>query len=336
MGIKAIGANPGYPAVQVTEFLPHSLADEAGLQVGDYIFAIDGVPTPKVAILAERVAALRPGERVRLRIGRSGRVFDLEVPLASRVVRQQNPATANQGNPAADYQGRSAAGQSPRSATEPALAQRTPAGQLPNIGAEIADVPGQRGAVVSGVQLGSIAASAGLKIDDRIVAVDGRMVYDMKSIVELLSAKKMGTTAAIRLIRDNELVDATLSFDPKAKQPADESGQAVSNDKGSILGGLGSVFGGMFSGKPLENEGGKPADALNAPSTEKDSEPNLAGKDPLELPPPTSPPAASDEAKKGPPNTRSTEEKSDDPETIKKEIQRLRDQLESLESKLEK
>lgn len=362
IGIKAINANPGYPAIQITEFLPHSVADEAGLKVGDYIFAINGVATPTVPKLVEQVATLRPGDTVRLRFGRSGSVRELDVQLAAKPASNLNRSGASRvsprslkpaplkpvrSQPAADYRSNAATSSlAPSDSVSPRISQDIG----PKIGADLQDVTGRRGIEVRSIQPGSIAEAAGLKTGDRIVAIDGRMISDMNGLVEWLSSHPPESTAEIRLIRNNELVDVTLSFAANAKRPVtnaaaanQQPGQApvavsAEQEKSSILGGIGSVFGGMFSKAP------SPVDSS---ATDSKGPKNAPGDlsldtDMAELPSPALPPIPSilqktkqtdDSAVDQPslqPSKKSTEKKPQDSKTLQEEIQRIRSSSKTL------
>lgn len=297
IGIKAINAHPGYPAVQITGFLPHSLADEAGLRVRDYIFAINGAATPTVEKLVEKISMLEAGDTVRLRVGRSGKVRDLDVQLAAKPIsgrtRPGSPRrmSSARSKSAADYQSGSPTNDSNDLTPENDRQNNAIADIALKIGAELQDVAGRRGVQVRSVQPGSLAEAAGLKVDDRIVAIDGRMVSGISALTDWLSTNPSGSTAEIRLIRSNELVDVTLSFAGDAKQsikPANQSDSAATakEEKSSILGGLGSVFGGMFNKAPASGEPGKPAIASEPATPEaKTPEPDSKKPSSLSLPP---------------------------------------------------
>ncbi len=77
---------PGRPVLLgvavVTQVVPDSPAERAGIQVGDMITALDGV-TLVDASLAELVAGYRPGDVVTLTLLRGGREMDLNVTLGA-------------------------------------------------------------------------------------------------------------------------------------------------------------------------------------------------------------------------------------------------------------
>ena len=320
LGIRGRPANPGYPAVQIVEILPHSTLGKIGLKNGDYIFAIEGVPTPQVAVLADEIRRRSPGDKVRLRVGQNGRVVDLDALLVSHKV--------------------SAAGSGqPTSGIQPIPKQSTPLELRPappiQIGADLSDVGGRRGVMVDAVASGSNAQRAGFVPGDRIVAINGKMVSDRAKLQELLSAQPDGENADVQLIRNNELVNVALdlseSLQAKDKSAAGTVGvappteseelngaktakSASGTESGkSALGGLGSMIGGFFG-----SGGNKPADA---------------DKSALELPAPPSDPLALPQPPSSSPDS-SAEPKQKEPAAIQSEIKQLRDRLRELESKL--
>ncbi|WP_372896951.1 PDZ domain-containing protein [Stieleria sp.] len=327
IGIKAIDADPGYPGVQITEFASHSRADREGLRVGDFIFAIDGVPTPSVAALVGQVAARQPGDRVRLRIGRGGQVSDLDITLVAKPGTNAAPASELTKSPAASgtsATGPAASGRNPIAvplqAAIPTAAQTAP----PKIGAEVRDVPGRRGVQVMKIQPGSSADKAGLKTDDRIVAIDSKMVSDTQRLFDLLALASPDDSVDLQLIRDNRLVNATLSLrsgdGPTVAGQATDATDPTPAASDSLVGGLGSVLGGMF---------GQSATPSQTPSNTPDPQADTAKQaaEPELLPAAKKPQPQ--------PESKTQTDPSGESESVRAEIQRLRDQLQKLESQLE-
>ena len=67
----------------ITEVVPGSPADEAGLRVGDIIQAVDGEEVNDDHPLPELILAHRPGDRIELRILRGGVEQGVEVELGA-------------------------------------------------------------------------------------------------------------------------------------------------------------------------------------------------------------------------------------------------------------
>ncbi len=75
----------------ITQVFPGLPADEAGVEPGDVVTAVDGRPIAGFDQLANIVAFKSPGQRIRLTIDRNGESLELEVPLI-RVDRNRPPA----------------------------------------------------------------------------------------------------------------------------------------------------------------------------------------------------------------------------------------------------
>lgn len=357
MGIRAVDANPGYPAVQVTEILPISRADEAGLRVGDFIFAINGVPTPNAAALAGLVAQQRGDQPVRLRLGREGNVFDLEVPLIGGQMPTNAEPVPPGGVPLSPITGSPSPlpalpdppGTDPLGTDQPATGGLRGTGTAADtmldarpsetafdaaaleqsIGVAVEEIAGRRGLRVTNVIVGSAADAAGLKSDDRIVSLDGRMIADPTGFQRLVASEREGAIQ-MRVIRQNRLIDVEL--DPSAKPVAGASdsqpgsGTQTMNPLpdtkqfggGGLGAGLGSILGGVFGTKPKPANENPPNELPPPAAVPAESEPS----DPLDLESPLPEPAPSNDSS------------GEGAQALKDEIQRLREQLKTLESQL--
>nr|WP_231980537.1 trypsin-like peptidase domain-containing protein [Tessaracoccus coleopterorum] len=83
----------------------------------------------------------------------------------------------------------------------------------PQLGISASDVrtTGQQGAVVAQVVSGSPAASAGLKVDDLITAVDGQTVTGSESLVALVRAGQVGKAMDLTVLRGGKEVTVTVT-----------------------------------------------------------------------------------------------------------------------------
>lgn len=75
---KGIDLVPGVYVAMVNE---DSAADDAGIEAGDIITAVDGKETGNAARLQELIAGYRPGDEVEITLNRDGRSKNLEVTL---------------------------------------------------------------------------------------------------------------------------------------------------------------------------------------------------------------------------------------------------------------
>ena len=183
-------------AVEVVEFKEHSKADEAGLKIGDQILTIDGRPTPDVQALIAYLAALPSrASEVTLRIRREGRVGDLVVPVVEHP-KAQASALAAQANPRA-------------------------ASAKPEMGIEVDSPAGIRGAVVREIAPDSPAYKSGLRVGDRIVSVDGRIVQDSGGLASEVGSKRPGDVIAVQLVRGNMLYASRIQLAAKVEATDD-------------------------------------------------------------------------------------------------------------------
>ncbi|MCS7283224.1 MAG: PDZ domain-containing protein [Anaerolineae bacterium] len=81
LGIRYIARARG---AEVQEVIPGSPAEEAGLQVGDLITAVNGERVTAARPLAEILASYRPGDRVTLTVEREGKELKIPVTLGRR------------------------------------------------------------------------------------------------------------------------------------------------------------------------------------------------------------------------------------------------------------
>lgn len=319
LGIKGIAANPGYPGVRVTEILPHSETISAGLRVGDYIFAIDERPTPTVPQLADEVSARRPGDKVRLRIGRQGRVFEIDVPLVTSPAVVASPTAQVSFNEARRFD------PSERFSPPPVPSLPSPAATVNQsdrqLGAQVINLSGRRGVRIESIDEGGPADSAGFRIGDEIVAVDGNLVSDARTLRRLLASLPQ-ESVEVRFIRGDRLVNETVDFaaslasPSRASSPESDTSQSVDSPPvaSTPLDGIGAVLG-VWLASGAEAKSSK--EAAKANEGDFDSV--------LELPPPES------ATKVAPAN-----EPKADPKKIRDEIESLKEKLKRLEAELEK
>jgi S1-C subfamily serine protease len=85
-----------------------------------------------------------------------------------------------------------------------------------------------RGALVSSVESGSPAATAGLRAGDVIVAVDGHGVADANALRNMIAAVRPGSTTSLSVLRDGKRRDLTAQLTEREAQAseADQPGPA--------------------------------------------------------------------------------------------------------------
>jgi len=81
LGVTFMSTEEG---AQISQVVPGSPADEAGLRVGDLIVQVDGRSVTLARPLSDVVSRYGPGDRVTLTIQRNGEEIELEVTLGER------------------------------------------------------------------------------------------------------------------------------------------------------------------------------------------------------------------------------------------------------------
>ncbi|MEM9585906.1 MAG: PDZ domain-containing protein [Planctomycetota bacterium] len=298
LGVEAFERRDGVPGIQIVRFFDQSQADEAGLRPGDLIVSMQGYPTPSIDSMAPVMQAIGVGNVARLRIVRQGRMYEARVPLVAgrpTVSDEGRPTPAPSLDPSAlagpDQSDVSRQASRPRlgpSAANPDIepGAKPPAvrndGSRLQIGVELSDRIGQRGAIIRKVASGSPAEVAGLRAGDRVVAVDGRVLLDAEGLIREVSQPRSaaGGELTLRLIRDGSLRDVTVtpqrnlangSWD-LAQSDTTANNTELGNEtapstitsggaSGTLLQGVGSMLGGLFGGSVPKTAASQPATA---------------------------------------------------------------------------
>ncbi len=184
LGINFVASDEG---VQVADVQPGSPADEAGLQVGDIITAIDEQAVTADDI-AEVVGGYAVGDMLTLTVSRDGESLDLEATLVERPA-DQMPAR-------------------PERAERPE--RREAQQERPYLGIALNDEDGT--VVIAQVADSSPAEAAGLEVGDVLLVINGEEVTDAPSAVEMIRALTPGDTVTLEVERDSEtmIVDVVL------------------------------------------------------------------------------------------------------------------------------
>ena len=154
---------------------PNGPAGKSGLQRGDIVFELDGQPVNEAREFRLKIAMMRPGTTVKLKVFRKGTEHEVTVVLgelpAKAAVGQSEPGT-----PSAALQGLSVDELTPQIARQLGLPAQT------------------FGVVVSSVQSGSAAEEAGLRRGDVIQEVNNkpvRSVSDFSTAVSQLGKQNV-------------------------------------------------------------------------------------------------------------------------------------------------
>ena len=155
------------------------------LNAGDIIVSLDGQPTEEARTLRNRIAAIRPGTDVTLRVFRNGQMQDVVVTIGE----QPDDTTRLAQAPAP----------APKQTTAESIGLRLATAnprQLEQLGLS-ADTGG---AVIRGVAPNSLAARAGLQPGDIIVGVGGKRVADAVEAAEALNGVDLSRGVRLNVV----------------------------------------------------------------------------------------------------------------------------------------
>ena len=182
---------------EVLEVLSASPAEEAGLEEGDVILAVDGETATRENTLYDILTGYQPGDTATLTVERDGREIEVEVELAE--------------------------------CTDDALT----CGPWPLPGGAIRILPGEdaeQGVLILDVVEDSPAEEAGLQDGDLITAVDGEPVGEPQKLADAIADHEPGDTVTLTVYRlgdgagdaigEEREVEVTLAEHP------DEAGKA--------------------------------------------------------------------------------------------------------------
>jgi membrane-associated protease RseP (regulator of RpoE activity) len=214
------------PGATIIDVTPESPAEQAGLQRGDIITAVDGQKLDLEHPLAELIAVHTPGDTVTLTVkSRGEEARDVTVTLDEQPGQSGQARLGVQFRPGA------------RVNVFPGL-RFGPGGSHP-VTLPGGDIEG--GTFIRGVAEDSPAAAAGLSARDIITAIDGEPIDKPRALVEAIAEHQPGDTLTLTIVKpaeeDPQEITVTLGEDPN------EAGKAY----------LGVNLGGFFHIKRLED-----------------------------------------------------------------------------------
>jgi S1-C subfamily serine protease len=203
--------------VTVREVIQGSPAEEAGLQAGDVITAVNGDDVTESGALVEALTALSVGDTVTLDISRDGEAMTFDVTLG-----QAMPMFGEMGMPPFNFDDFGQMMGGARLGVE-----------FESLTAEIAEereLDVSEGALITAVQPESPAAEAGLQVDDVVTAVNGEPVDEERTLRDRLIAYEAGDVITLDVLREGESLslEATMgefegsmsfSFGPDGMMP---------------------------------------------------------------------------------------------------------------------
>jgi len=164
--------------VLVAEVMKGSPADTAGLRAGDVVIELSGTPIKEVPDLQRRIAAIRPGQTMKLTVIRDKKPVPITVKIGEMPA--DEPVVA-------EAPGNDEWGLSVESLTGDAALRL--------------DLPVSRGLLVTEVQPGSPAEKAGIRRGDVILEISRRPADDPATLFKALSALKPGESILIYVHR---------------------------------------------------------------------------------------------------------------------------------------
>ena len=164
--------------VLVAEVMKGSPADTAGLKAGDIVVELGGSAIKEVPDLQRRVAAVKPGQTMKLTVIRERKPMSFSVKMGE--MPSDEPVVAE--GPATDEWGLSVEA-------------------LTGDAALRLDLPVNRGLLVTDVQPGSPAEKAGLRRGDAILEIARRSADDPANLYKALGALKPGESLLIYVHR---------------------------------------------------------------------------------------------------------------------------------------
>jgi S1-C subfamily serine protease len=250
-GMEALGALPHWdelpiapesPTATITRVVPDSPADQAGLESGDRVVAVDGQELDLEHDLADLIAALEPGDTVTLEIERPEEEgFEVTVELGEHPEREGVAYLGVEYLPLWHvewFEGLPLDIQPFKEAPffmRPDGREEAPLFVWPDGGLE-------RGAIVSSVTEEGPAAEAGLSQGDVITALDGEPVEGPQDLIDAIAEHEPGDKVTLTVFDSGEEeerdVEVVLTEHPE------KEGQAY----------LGVTLGGFFRFRGFEGE----------------------------------------------------------------------------------
>jgi serine protease Do len=164
--------------VTVSDVVPGSPADQAGLKVGDTITTVDGKKVSKGSVLVDDIASRKPGSKVELGFVRNGKQEQTTVTVADRAKLFATRLNEDESDNGESTPKQSKFGLTVRKLT-PEMAERL-------------DVPAGKGVIVEDVKPGSFADDVNLNRGDVILEINKQPVNSEQDLSRIEASLKSG------------------------------------------------------------------------------------------------------------------------------------------------
>jgi S1-C subfamily serine protease len=212
-GVRIGAPGPGAMAM-IVEVEPDSPADEAGLEAGDIVVAVDGQELDSENTLADLIAAHEPGDTVTLQIEEPGD----EEPSEVTVELGEHP----------DEEGVAYLGVRYHSTPPRRVIIEGAPFEWQRFDGPMHIVPGGaavQGAVIRYVDEDSPAETAGLRAGDLITAVDGEVMKSPQELADIIAEHKPGGQVTLTIL-GNGGEDEARDVEVTLGEHPDEEGKA--------------------------------------------------------------------------------------------------------------
>lgn len=243
-----IGIDDSDDSVVVTNIVDDSPAAEAGLETGDVITAVNGDEIASPEALVAAISELSPDDVVAMSITRGDETLEIDITLG--VLPQNAPNNDEQRDERnADDNAREGRGdRDGRNANRFGFEMQGFLGvQFQNLTADFAanlGIETTEGALVVGIVPDSPAEAAGIAPGDIIVAVDGDVIDEERTLADRLFAYEVDDTVTLTVISDGESSEISVTLDDRF--------DGMRNFEFMPRGGMGmDGNGGMFFGMPF-------------------------------------------------------------------------------------
>jgi photosystem II stability/assembly factor-like uncharacterized protein len=207
LGVRFLGSAGNVSAADETklaEVVAGGPADKAGLKVGDVLVAFGEKPVARYADIEAQMKAVKPGDKVKLKVKRGDQTLDLEATLG---------------------------GLTPQAAAQPDV----------YIGVT-GDVEDAGAAKLGEVVAGGPADKAGLKLGDIITAVGETPIARYRDLSALIRTRKPGEKATLKVRRGDQAIEIQVTFElrpPRVLGGGSEGPMMLDPSRpfGSMLGG---------------------------------------------------------------------------------------------------